>query len=401
MKLVNQNILIVGLQAWYTDIGSNCKSIAMELAKHNKVIYVNMPLDRNTFLHPSEPGLKFHKNLTQQKEEPNFFHIQDGLYNYYPHVILESINQVPFTSVFQWLNKRNNKRFALELRALLKRENFDRFILFNDNDIFRSFFLKDFLNPLVYIYYSRDNLVAVPYWKKHGKKLEPLHIKRADIALANSTFLTKRLKEFNPRSYFMGQGCNLELFNFSASHPVPTELKDLPRPLVGYVGAINKLRLDPIVLNEISDHLKTGTLVLVGPEDEYFTQSSLKDRKNVKFCGKKPLEELPSYIEHFDVCINPQLLNEVTIGNYPLKVDEYLAMGKPVVATKTEAMDMFDGFVYLAENPAQYSKLIEQALNENSAERTQERIRFAQTHTWKNAVAVMENAINEFLNECK
>ena len=56
---------------------------------------------------------------------------------------------------------------------------------------------------------------------------------------------------------------------------------------------------------------------------------------NVHFLGAKKTDELASYMEHFDVCINPQVVNDLTIGNYPRKIDEYLAMGKAVVATDT------------------------------------------------------------------
>ncbi|MFC7669776.1 glycosyltransferase [Hymenobacter humi] len=59
-------------------------------------------------------------------------------------------------------------------------------------------------------------------------------------------------------------------------------------------------------------------------------------------------------MSYFDVCTNPQAVNEVTIGNYPLKIDEYLAMGKPVVATATRAMDMFADYVYLPRNAQEW-----------------------------------------------
>ena len=55
-------------------------------------------------------------------------------------------------------------------------------------------------------------------------------------------------------------------------------------------------------------------------------------------------------IPHIRKNLNPQLLNEVTIGNYPRKIDEYLAMGKPTVATKTEGMSVFADYTYLAED---------------------------------------------------
>ena len=47
---------------------------------------------------------------------------------------------------------------------------------------------------------------------------------------------------------------------------------------------------------------------------------------------------MPAYLQHFDVCINPQEVNDITLGNFPLKILEYLAMGKPVVATATHLM---------------------------------------------------------------
>lgn len=45
----NRDIIVVGQQPWDVEIGSNCKNIATEFAKHNRVLYVNSPLDRITF----------------------------------------------------------------------------------------------------------------------------------------------------------------------------------------------------------------------------------------------------------------------------------------------------------------------------------------------------------------
>ena len=76
---------------------------------------------------------------------------------------------------------------------------------------------------------------------------------------------------------------------------------------------------------------KPYSIVLVGPEDEDFMKSKLHQIENIFFLGSKSEVELSSYINGFDVAINPQLVNMMTIGNYPRKIDEYLAMGKPIV----------------------------------------------------------------------
>ena len=69
----------------------------------------------------------------------------------------------------------------------------------------------------------------------------------------------------------------------------------------------------------------------------------------------------------FDSTPNDFLLdyNQVTVGNYPRKIDEYLAAGKPVVATDTEAMEMFSGFCYLGKTAAEYIDNIEKILKGN------------------------------------
>ena len=114
---------------------------------------------------------------------------------------------------------------------------------------------------------------------------------------------------------------------------------------------------------------------------------------NVYFLGRKEASELPNYVKGFDVATNPQLKNNLTIGNYPRKIDEYLAMGKPVVATNTKAMEMFKEHVYLANTKEDYVTLIDKAMAENSKIRVKNRIEYAKSHTWTNNVKAIYDSI--------
>ena len=89
----------------------------------------------------------------------------------------------------------------------------------------------------------------------------------------------------------------------------------------------------------------------------------------------------------------------MTIGNYPRKIDEYLAMGKPTVASATEAMSIFAGHTYLATTKEDYVTLIDKALKENTPALQQARREFAASHTWENNVKEIYAAINEFENK--
>jgi glycosyltransferase involved in cell wall biosynthesis len=94
--------------------------------------------------------------------------------------------------------------------------------------------------------------------------------------------------------------------------------------------------------------------------------------------------------------MNPQLLNDMTVGNYPLKVDEYLAMGKPVLATTTPTMEMFREYVYLGTNADDYINNAMTALQEREPGLAQQRRAFALSHTWENSVGAIYDAIAQY-----
>lgn len=392
-NIKNRDIVIVGQQPWDTSIGSNCKDLALEFSKHNRVLYVNAALDRRTaWQQRHTEGVKKRKRIIAGQQE-GLEQLAPNLWTYYPNVITESINWIKFTAIFRLFNKVNNNRFAKTIQHAVKQLGFTNFILFNDNDIFKSYHLKELLQPSLSIYYSRDYMIATPYWARHGKFLEPELIKKSDLCVANSVYLANYCKKYNPNSFYVGQGCDFELFDDSDNLKIPAELAKIKQPILGYVGALLSIRLDEQILIHLAKERPNWSIVLVGPEDEDFSKSELHQLKNVLFLGAKKPETLAAYIKGFDICLNPQGVNPLTIGNYPRKIDEYLAMGKPTIATKTEAIEIFEGYIYLAETKEDYVLLAEKALAENNTARANKRSVFAKTHTWEKSVEDIYEAI--------
>jgi len=397
LTLLN-DIIIIGQQPWDTEIGSNCKNIALELSKTNRVLYINSPLDRITFYRgKSDPKVQRRVNVIRHKED-GLIRIQDNLWNYYPDCFVESINFLSSTAIFSFINKFNNRRLAKSISKAIQNLDFKNIILFNDNEMFKGFYLQDFLKPALSIYYSRDYMLGVDYWKKHGQVLEPLLIGKSDMCFTNSEYLAEYCRNYNEQSFNVGQGCEIESFKNVSNEQVP-ELAGLKRPLIGYVGALNSQRLDIAIIEHIAVTYPEYTIVLVGPEDETFLASRLHSFENVVFSGQRAVTELPGFINAFDICINPQLVNEITIGNYPRKIDEYLALGKPVIATRTKTMEAFKDYVYLAENKEDYARFIALAIAEDSEQKNSERKAFAFTHTWENSVLAMKNRIAAVLQK--
>jgi teichuronic acid biosynthesis glycosyltransferase TuaH len=394
-KLTNRDFIIVGQQAWDVEIGSNCKNIALELSKHNRVLYVNPPLDRVTQFRERNGERVIKRQKMMRGEENNLIRIKENLWNFYPDCVLESINWIKNHFLFDTINRWNNARYAKTILNAVGQLGFENLILFNDNDIFKCFYLVDLLQPEISIYYSRDYMLGVDYWKHHGKLLEPELIHKNDLCLSNSAYLTDYCKRYNPRSYFIGQGCELELYQ-SAPKKAIAGFENNQKPMIGYSGVLWSLRLDLEMLLFVAQSRPEWNIVLIGPEDEDFKHSELHQMENVFFMGLKEVSELPEFINAMDVCINPQLINETTIGNYPRKIDEYLALGKPVVAVKTPAMEMFKEYTYLAENHEMFLRQIERALAEDNLQKQRERSTFALTHSWENCIQNIYNAIFKY-----
>lgn len=387
------NIIIVGIQPWDISIGSNCKNIALELSKNHKILYVNAPLDRSTAKNQKDkPTVK--KRLEIIKGNKNSLSkIQENIWEFNPPILLESINWLP-QFLFTYFNKKNNKRFAKCIISAAEKLGFKDYYLINDSDMFRSFYLKEFLNPIKYLYYTRDNLMTVPYWKKHGQFMEPKLMAKADLVLGNSPLLIKNALKYNPNSFFIGQGCNLNDFSANKNFEKPEDLKPICGKIIGYTGLLSSRRLDINLIAHIAKSKPHWNIVLIGKEEDCFLKSELHELKNCIFLGNKSPDVLPSFISYFDVCINPQLVNELTLFNYPRKIDEYLAMGKPVVASYTPTMEYFSEQVLLANDSHQFTSMINTALYENNELLKKKRIDFAKTHSWEACIDKLWQAID-------
>jgi len=372
-----RDIVMMSLQNWGDALGSNSYNLAMEFAKQNRVLYVNRAPDRIS---------QFKNFIKKGKKKSKSDWIGNPLINLYvldTRTVMESINWLP-SRPFQHFNFINGKRLSKEIKHATVKLGMRDLVLFIDNDFIRGLYLKDLISPAVFIYYIRDNLRTHHYFSKHGKQCEEQIAVKADLIVANSRFLAELLKPLNANSHDIGQGCDFDLFKDDEIDK-PAEFPINQQPNIGYIGNIVSYRLDLSMLELICKKRKDWNWIFVGPEDTPFQKSILHHLPNVYFLGIKKETDLWKYIQHINVCINPQLKNGMTEGNYPRKIDEYLYMGKPVVATNTDFMTNFSNYVYLYNNMREFENCIEEALEERSDfNKICKRRKFAADHSWKN-----------------
>jgi len=166
---------------------------------------------------------------------------------------------------------------------------------------------------------------------------------------------------------YLDHGVDFEMF----ASPVqrlsePSDISGIPRPIIGFIGSIDDCNPDIDFLGKVADLLPHMSFVLIGREQT--DCSGLKARKNVWMLGQKAYELVPEYGKRFDVALLPLYQSKWAEAVNPLKLKEYLALGKPIISTPFPELQKYLDVVYEAKTPSTFAGCIEKAISENSAE---------------------------------
>ncbi|GAC1557703.1 MAG: glycosyltransferase family 1 protein [Herpetosiphon sp.] len=250
------------------------------------------------------------------------------------------------------------------------------------------------------VYDCVDDYASQPGFR--GAEHEQALARRADLIFASTDGLAARLREFNSHTHFSPNVADYDHFATACSGrwPVPAEMRALPRPIFGFVGALDGYKFDAALVTELARAFPHGSVVLVGPaglvEDSDVTakqqMEELRNQPNVHVLGQRPYEVLPAYMQQFDVGLIPYARNEYTDQCSPLKLHEYLAAGLPVLATGLPAIRQFADIIVYAEERQDFIGGATRAL-EQIQSGVAERQAVAQRFTWERKVATAERLI--------
>ncbi|PWW02768.1 GT2 family glycosyltransferase [Paenibacillus cellulosilyticus] len=206
---------------------------------------------------------------------------------------------------------------------------------------------------------------------------EPL-LKQADLVIASSEQLLSKASEMTSNVLLLRNAADFEHFNKPPELLAP-QLRENQKPVIGYHGAIAQW-FDSELISFLASRHPDWEFVLIG-HNYSLDQRQYDD--HVHFVGELPYSELPSYLHGFDVCVIPFLLNPLTLATNPVKVYEYLAAGKPVIATRLPELEAMDGLVVIADTYLQFEEAIQMALEDQSNEKhALLRSQYASKHTW-------------------
>lgn len=183
------------------------------------------------------------------------------------------------------------------------------------------------------------------------KRKLPRALERADLVRTTHPDITRYLQE-RYGAHLGGtsvttsyNGVDLELFDPSVERGRPPELAGVDKPVLGFYGNLDGW-IDWALLGKLS-RLPEYQVVVVGGTEGMAPKIPAELRgSSILWVEKRPVTEMPDFLSAFDVALYPFLVNDMTDAVDPLKVWEYFAFGKPVLATRTafvrDRIDLFE-----------------------------------------------------------
>lgn len=362
-------VCFAGVDWWYHNRGHSECQVMKRLARHFPVLWVNSigmraPAPGKTELPLRRYLRKFRSTLKGLKRDP-----ESGMWVYSPLFVPRysqrwvEFNGWLLNAQVRWLCRRLGIRRPSAWVTVptavgaVERGQWAASV-FNRSDEFSKFPEAD------------GQLIA---------SLEQRLLRGCDRVLYVNRLLMAREAAQCRRADYLGHGVDFDHFAIprrpASPAEVPAECRDLPRPIVGYYGALDDYLIDKELLIKTARAIPHGTLLLIGPKA--MDTASLEAEPNVRYLGPIPYDRLPRYARLFDVGLMPWLDNEWIASCNPIKLKEYLALGFPIVSQRFPELEPYEDLVLHAGNHASFIAQLQRALGEPSESRDVERRRAA------------------------
>jgi glycosyltransferase involved in cell wall biosynthesis len=374
MLISDKKILMVSTMGM-SDLPTRKQRIARKLSESNEVIYLQAPL---TLLGALKSKASLGSFVVSEEK---------GLCVVQPPAIL------PFGLKYGFLHSINSLIFRSFVQGLLKKRKFSPDVLW--------FYLPDFPDlatdypQALTVYDCVDDHAAYPGLRSSAfvRKLEEQLAETSNVIFATTDELAERLGKSNKNVHCIPNGVDWDHFGAKEY----TEMKgqsEIPHPRVGYLGAIHHW-FDLELIKYLLEAMPEIHLILAGPSQRADV-NALSSHPRLHLLGRVGVEQAPSCIESWDVCLIPFIPNELTLNISPLKFFEYCSRGKPTVSIPIQQLKSFEQLCYLYHDPESCVACIQKALNESS-ELKEKRRDLARKHSWEGKLQEMFQHITKVL----
>ena len=385
------DIICLGLPAWEGDYLKSTVQLMSEMTHFSRVLYVEytytwVDVVRGLLGKNKAPV----KRILGKENRLRNIKLANGneiLVLTLPAIL--PINWISNKSIYAFFLKINTKSIERTIKKVIQKVKINNPLIINAFQPSFGLNLKGKLNEKATIYYCYDEISEASWCKKHGVWTEQAYMKMVDAIVVSSKSLLERKKAIQPNTFLVKNGVDTSIFSqFKKS-------ENAEKKTIGYIGSIDD-RIDTEMMQKIIEAMPNYHFLFVGRIIDKSIESNLNRCPNVEFTGAKQPNELAKYMGKIDVGLIPFEKNEFTKNIYPLKINEYLASGMPVVSTNFADLTDFEGLIYESDE-TNFEENIKTAIAEKSKILIEKRIAFAKANSWKNR-AVELNKIIENIN---
>ena len=223
-------------------------------------------------------------------------------------------------------------------------------------------------------------------------------IDTADLVFYSGRKLFNEATRGCDRSYLLEQGVDYDHWRRVADEalPVAPEVANIPRPRLGYFGAIEPWLVDQELIKRAARERPEWQWIFIGNKSRGL---EIENLPNTHFLPPVPYAELPNYAAGFDVCVLPwETEQSFTSYGSAIKVREYLATGKPVVIAPLPEYESMSDVLRIARSRQDFFRLVEEALGERDPEAKAKRQAAVASGTWDARAEYVSELIEKVLN---
>jgi glycosyltransferase involved in cell wall biosynthesis len=390
------DIICVGQTTWEGDFQKAVVQLMCELAVRHRVLYVDYQHTAKDVLmgavgrQKDVPVRRIARLDSPLTTKPG----QHGseVYVWQPPVMLP-INFLP-DGPHDGLLRLNVGRLVAGLRQVMAQLDFRNPLVINGMHPVLGVPMLGTLDEAATIYYCFDEISLSPWMRQHGTRYEQTYLRRVDAVVTTSEALRRSKSELQPNAFCVKNGVNFELF-----HQVRSLIEANPpqNPVVGYLGTADD-RVNVDIVEHCVRTMSGVTFQFIGEVKEPAITNRLGMYPNVVFTPPHQPAQLPTLLAGLSATMIPFVCNPHTYTIYPLKINEYLAGGLPVVSTPFSILDEFAGVVGMADTPEAFAAALRHALTDNVPDRIEARIGMARANSWAHRAEEFEAVFEQVLS---